>query len=178
MSGRLEVRGLGVTLGRRAVLAGVDLVAEPGSWTAVVGPNGAGKSTLLRAVSGLVRYAGKVLLDGVDVGRLPARRRATLLGYAPQVPVLPDAVTVGEYVMLGRTPYHSLLAAPRSADHEAPRVPTSEVALLPSHEPRRSQIPNDSSYPAPRVRLSPSDPTDRSAKTAHILLPESRPGIS
>jgi iron complex transport system ATP-binding protein len=114
--GRLEVRGLAVTLGRTRVLAGIDLEAPPGSWTAVVGPNGAGKSTLLRALAGTVRYEGQVLLDGEDLGRLPARRRARSLGYAPQVPVLPEGIAVRDYVALGRTPYHSLLTGPRTGD--------------------------------------------------------------
>ena len=113
----LEVRGVGVSRGRARLLDAVDLVVEPRSWTAVVGPNGAGKSTLVRALAGLVRHDGTVLLDGRGVERLPARERAQEIGYAPQVPVLPEAVTVAEYVLLGRTPYRSLLAGP------APRGP-------------------------------------------------------
>ena len=136
-AGRLEVSGVSVVLGRAAVLRDVDLTAEPGTWTGVVGPNGAGKSTLLRAVAGLVRHGGRVLLDGREVARMDARHRATRIGYAPQVPVLPEGVTVREYVHLGRTPYRSLVpiaglsrrggpvpsgpggAAPRVADDRA-----------------------------------------------------------
>ena len=111
-AGRLEIEGLTVRLGRAQVLRGLDLVVEPGTWTAVVGPNGAGKSTLLRAVAGLVRHGGRVRLDGVDLARTDGRRRARWVGYAPQVPLLPDAVSVRSYVQLGRTPYHSLLSGP------------------------------------------------------------------
>ena len=89
----LEVRGVGVTRGRARLLDEVDLVAEPRSWTAVVGPNGAGKSTLLRAVAGLTRHDGHVLVDGRGVERLSPRERAQEIGYAPQTPVLPEAVT-------------------------------------------------------------------------------------
>jgi iron complex transport system ATP-binding protein len=110
------VSGLGVRLGRAQVLHGVDLIAEPGTWTAIVGPNGAGKSTMLRALAGLVRHSGVIRLDGEDVDRLGPRRRAAVIGYAPQVPVLPDAITVREYVQLGRTPHHSLLAGPGDGD--------------------------------------------------------------
>jgi iron complex transport system ATP-binding protein len=114
----LEVRGVGVTRGRARLLDGVDLVAEPRSWTAVVGPNGAGKSTLLRALAGLVPHDGSVLLDGRVTRSLSARERAQEVGYAPQIPVLPEAVTVAEYVLLGRTPYRSLLAGPRRDDRD------------------------------------------------------------
>ncbi|MFZ0158271.1 MAG: ABC transporter ATP-binding protein [Kineosporiaceae bacterium] len=115
----LEVEGVGVALGRVQVLHGVSLGVEAGGWTAVVGPNGAGKSTLLRAVAGLVDYRGTVRVAGRDVAGLPARLRAQQIGYAPQVPLIPEAMGVRDYVMLGRTPYRALLAAPRGADREA-----------------------------------------------------------
>lgn len=115
-AGRLDIHGLSVTLGRSTVLDDVDLTVEPGTWSAVVGPNGAGKSTLLRAVAGLVRHGGRILLDGVDVDRLGPRHRAAEIGYSPQVPVLPEGITVRDYVLLGRTPYRSLLAAPGPDD--------------------------------------------------------------
>jgi iron complex transport system ATP-binding protein len=114
----LEVRGLGVRKGRATLLDDVDAVAEPRSWTAVVGPNGAGKSTLLRCVAGLQRHTGRVLVDGRDVTSLSPRERAREVGYAPQIPMLPEAVTVAEYVLLGRTPYRPLLAGPRREDRE------------------------------------------------------------
>lgn len=114
----LEVRAVTVTLGRARVLDEVDLTVEPRAWTAVVGPNGAGKSTLLRVVAGLQKHEGQVLVDGSDVGRLAPRERAARIGYAPQVPVLPDTLTVAEYVLLGRTPYHPLLTAARAADRD------------------------------------------------------------
>jgi iron complex transport system ATP-binding protein len=112
----LEAANVGVTLGGVRVIDGVDLTAEPRSWTAVVGPNGAGKSTLLRALAGLTRHDGRVLLDGRDVQRLGPRVRAAEVGYAPQSPLLPEWLTVREYVLLGRTPYRSLLTGPRAQD--------------------------------------------------------------
>ena len=113
----LEVRAVGVTLGRARVLEGVDLAVEPRAWTAIVGPNGAGKSTLLRAVAGLQRHDGRVLVDGTDSAALAPRERAAIIGYAPQVPVLPEGIVVRDYVLLGRTPYHPLLASARGTDH-------------------------------------------------------------
>ncbi len=112
----LEVRGLTVTLGRARVLDGVDLVVPARSWTGIVGPNGAGKSTLLRAVAGLVGHQGRVRLAGRDAATLRPRQRAALVGYAPQTPTVPEGMTVGEYVALGRTPYRSLLSGPRTED--------------------------------------------------------------
>jgi iron complex transport system ATP-binding protein len=122
----VEVRGLGVRLSRAEVLGGVDLTAAAGSWTCIVGPNGAGKSTLLRALVGLVRYRGEIRLDGRLQSGMTARERARLVGYAPQNPVVP-AGTVTDYVLLGRTPHRSLLAAPQDADRA---VAAGSIAAL------------------------------------------------
>jgi branched-chain amino acid transport system ATP-binding protein len=43
----------------------------------IIGPNGAGKTTLLNVLSGFVRPgAGAAIVDGVDVLKMPAHRRA------------------------------------------------------------------------------------------------------
>jgi iron complex transport system ATP-binding protein len=127
---QVQVRGLGVTLGRSRVLDGVDLVVPEGAWTAIVGPNGAGKSTLLRAVAGLIRHDGQVLLAGQDAAGLRPRQRAALVGYAPQVPTLPPAMTVVEYVGLGRTPYRSLLSGPQARDRDVVDRALRELDLI------------------------------------------------
>ncbi|HEV2282138.1 MAG TPA: branched-chain amino acid ABC transporter ATP-binding protein/permease [bacterium] len=62
--------------GLRAV-DGVSLDLHPGRLTGLIGPNGAGKSTLLAVLAGtLPASAGRILLDGEDITRLPAFRRA------------------------------------------------------------------------------------------------------
>lgn len=70
----VRVRGAVVRFGDRAALDGVDLIAEPGTVTAVVGGDGAGKTTLLRTLVGQVPLsAGTVHTPPLaDVGYLPA----------------------------------------------------------------------------------------------------------
>ena len=67
--GRVEVRGVHKSYGTHEVLAGVDLVVEPGTVTVVLGPSGSGKSTLLRSINHLEKVdRGFVALDGELVG--------------------------------------------------------------------------------------------------------------
>ena len=49
---------------------------RPGELHAVIGPNGAGKTTLIGQLSGELAGRRPVLLDGVDVTRMPIERRA------------------------------------------------------------------------------------------------------
>ena len=63
--------------GDAAALQGTTLRVRRGEVVCVLGPSGAGKSTLLRVIAGLqVPSAGVVRLQGRDIGRLSARRRA------------------------------------------------------------------------------------------------------
>ena len=53
-------------------LRGVNLDIAPGEQVALLGPSGSGKSTLLGLFGGLQRAsAGKVVVDGVDISRIP-----------------------------------------------------------------------------------------------------------
>ncbi|WP_405561213.1 ABC transporter ATP-binding protein [Streptomyces sp. NBC_01180] len=62
--------------GGTTVLDSLDLTVEPGEVMALLGPSGSGKTTALRAVAGFVQpFAGRVLIDGRDVTRLPPHRR-------------------------------------------------------------------------------------------------------
>jgi iron complex transport system ATP-binding protein len=91
------------------VVQGVDVEVPQGGWLGIVGPNGAGKSTLLKTIAGLLRQDhGEILVHGKS--SLSRKERAHLIGYAPQDPVLPEGLTVTDYVLLGRTPHLGTLA--------------------------------------------------------------------
>jgi putative ABC transport system ATP-binding protein len=63
------------------VLKSITFELEAGGSLAVVGPSGSGKSTLLGLLAGLDRpHAGRVVLDGVDLGSLSEDERARLRG--------------------------------------------------------------------------------------------------
>ncbi|WP_405010568.1 ABC transporter ATP-binding protein [Kitasatospora sp. NBC_01539] len=99
----LAARGLVRRFGGISAVDGVDLDVPPGRITALVGPNGAGKSTLFDCLAGAVRPdAGRVLLAGRDVTRLPdhARARLGLARTFQRIAVFPG-LTVGENVLLG-----------------------------------------------------------------------------
>ncbi|AMO23935.1 ABC transporter ATP-binding protein [Ramlibacter solisilvae] len=60
----LQVRKLQAQYGATRVLHGIDFDVKPRGITTVLGANGAGKTTTLRAVCGMIRVQGEVLLGG------------------------------------------------------------------------------------------------------------------
>ena len=101
----ISCRALTARYNGSTVLAGVDLAVEAGEWLAVIGPNGAGKTTLLRTLAGVMDFGGEVMLGSDPVPGLRRRDVAARLAMVPQTPVVPDGVSVFDYVLLGRTPY-------------------------------------------------------------------------
>jgi iron complex transport system ATP-binding protein len=115
----IEARELWVRFGPVAAVRGLSFRAESGGWTALIGPNGAGKTSALRALAGLAAYEGEVLLEGQDVRGLGRRAVARLVAFVPQKPETPPALTVAEYVLLGRTPHIPYLGGESRHDREA-----------------------------------------------------------
>ncbi|HSD35065.1 MAG TPA: ABC transporter ATP-binding protein [Alphaproteobacteria bacterium] len=104
----IEARGLTVTFGRgtpleTVALAGIDLAIPAGEFVTVIGSNGAGKTTLLNAIAGEVEIdRGSLAIDGQEVTRWPAARRAALIACVFQDPLAGtcEALTVEENLAL------------------------------------------------------------------------------
>ncbi len=100
-----HVRFEGVHFGyepEREILKGVDFEVRPGTMTAVVGPSGAGKSTLSRL---LFRFydptAGRISIDGQDIGSVTQASLRKALGIVPQDTVLFND-TIGYNIAYGK----------------------------------------------------------------------------
>jgi len=98
--GGLEVVSIAKSYDKRAVLTDISLSVGKGEVLGLLGPNGAGKTTCFYSIMGLVRPdSGRILLDGVDITRLPMYRRAILgLGYLPQETSIFRGMTVEQNI--------------------------------------------------------------------------------
>jgi branched-chain amino acid transport system ATP-binding protein len=67
MPALLEAKGLHAAYGETKVLHGIDFSVEEGGVTALLGANGAGKTTTLRAICGMVRTQGEMVLGGESI---------------------------------------------------------------------------------------------------------------
>ncbi|MFE9014618.1 ABC transporter ATP-binding protein [Streptomyces cyaneofuscatus] len=117
---QLTAEDLTLGYGDRTVVSSLDLAVPPGAITVIVGANACGKSTLLRSMSRLLApREGRVVLDGKEVHRLPAKELARTLGLLPQSPVAPEGITVSDLVGRGRHPHQSMFSRWNEKDDAA-----------------------------------------------------------
>ena len=95
--GEIEFRGVSA----QAALEAVDLHIPAGQTVAIVGPTGSGKTTLVSLVARLRDPdQGVILLDGVDLRRIPLARLRRAIGFVPQETFL-FSETVAENIAFG-----------------------------------------------------------------------------
>jgi iron complex transport system ATP-binding protein len=93
------------------ILNGVDLLPKPGRVLGLIGPNGSGKSTLLRCLHGELRPArGAVIVDDRAIEELSGRQIALRVGVVAQDSSPVMAMSVPDFVLLGRIPHRGDLA--------------------------------------------------------------------
>jgi len=94
----LEAKKLEKTYRGRKVVKGASFQVKHGEVVGLLGPNGAGKTTSFYMVVGLVKPDhGRVVLDGVDITRMPMYKRARNgIGYLAQEPSVFRKLTVAE----------------------------------------------------------------------------------
>jgi iron complex transport system ATP-binding protein len=113
----LRVANVAFAYGRQPVLRDVSLDLAPGDLVGILGPNGSGKTTLLRLIGGLLRpSAGRIELDGCDLGALPRAELARRMAIVPQETQLAFDYSVLEIALMGRYPHLRALQVEGPAD--------------------------------------------------------------
>ncbi|MBO4978829.1 MAG: ATP-binding cassette domain-containing protein, partial [Clostridia bacterium] len=83
------------TVNEKRALNGINLHLDEGDFVTVIGGNGAGKSTMLNMIAGVYPVdCGNIILDGVNVTRLPEHKRAKYLGRVFQDPMTGTAANM------------------------------------------------------------------------------------
>lgn len=112
----------------KSILRRLDLTVDKGETLAVMGMSGAGKSTLLKCIGGLQRpTGGQVLIDGVDIARMPEKHLDSVrrrMGFVFQYAALFDSLNVYDNVSFGLRRHSTL------AEGEIAEVVKSKLSLV------------------------------------------------
>lgn len=112
------------------LLENISFEAEGGDVLAILGPNGAGKTTLLKCMLNLLHWQeGQTLLDGENVGAMPARTLWQKVAYVPQAKQTSLFCTVEEMVLLGRSSRIGAFSAPSKEDFRQARAAIERLGL-------------------------------------------------
>ena len=104
----LDARDLTFSYGRKPVLEGIDLDCRQGEVLGILGQNGSGKTTLLRLLAGYLKPdRGTISYRGTDLPAMSSADLARIRAVVGQSAGANFDFPVGEFVMLGRTPYLS-----------------------------------------------------------------------
>ncbi|WP_202080856.1 ABC transporter ATP-binding protein [Caldalkalibacillus salinus] len=122
------LKGTSLTLGygQNTIIDDLNISIPKGKVTVLIGSNGCGKSTLLRSLARLLKpEKGSIVLDGLEIAKLPTRDIAKRMAILPQNPVAPEGLTVLQLVKQGRYPHQSWLK--QWTDHDE-KVVTDALA--------------------------------------------------
>jgi putative ABC transport system ATP-binding protein len=83
------------TIDQKVAMNDISVRIEEGDFVTVIGSNGAGKTTLLNLISGTyLPESGRIVIDGIDVTKLPEHKRAKYLGRIFQDPLMGTAASM------------------------------------------------------------------------------------
>jgi iron complex transport system ATP-binding protein len=116
---KLEVIGATFSYdGKQKIFDDISFTVDSGEVFCILGPNGTGKSTLLRCLCNLYKLGkGRITVDGDDIALMNQAKLARRIGFIPQTHTPTFPYTVFNVVLMGRTPYLSMLASPSEKDY-------------------------------------------------------------
>jgi iron complex transport system ATP-binding protein len=126
----LNTHVLSLTVAGRTLCRRLDVHFNAGENWVILGANGSGKTTLLHTLAGLrPPNEGGVSLDGVDLRRIPPRRRARRMGVLFQDFEATFPATVMETVLTGRYPRLERWQWESAEDRRAAEAALEDVGL-------------------------------------------------
>ncbi len=100
--GEIEFRGLNFAYNGRPVLRDIDLRIPAGAFVGLVGRVGCGKTTFARLIPRMIKGGpGQVLIDGVDIERIPLRILRNHIGFVPHRTPFSSQITFERMLLSG-----------------------------------------------------------------------------
>lgn len=102
----IKIENLRFSYDKKLILKEINLEISENKFTGILGPNGCGKTTLLKNILGYLKEeSGKIFLNRKENYKFSQKEKAGVISFVPQKSQINSAVSVEEFVIMGRIPY-------------------------------------------------------------------------
>lgn len=127
----LKVTGVTCKIQDITIVQDVSLEVKEGEFVGLIGPNGSGKTTLLKNIYRVYSPCkGVISLMGEDISRQAFKKTFQKMSVVAQEVTHDFDFTVGEVVMMGRTPHKRMLEQDTEEDEKIVGESLAEVGIL------------------------------------------------
>ncbi|MDQ7095677.1 ABC transporter ATP-binding protein [Desulfosporosinus sp. PR] len=129
----LSVKGLSYCYRpERMILQDISFSLASQDILCLLGPNGTGKTTLLRCLLGLNKMkSGSIEINGCDITKLSASKRAKMMSYVPQATTMAFPYEAREVVLMGRVTHLATGGRPTNRDRDLADQAMERLGILP-----------------------------------------------
>ena len=118
-------------IGNNQILKGVSIDSKSREFIGIIGPNGSGKSTLLKCIYRTLKpNNGCIMLGRQDISKMSVKESAKKLAVVAQHNYYNFDFSVGEVVLMGRSPHKKSLEPDNSEDYDIVNEPLEKVGML------------------------------------------------
>ena len=118
-------------IGNNQILKGVSIDSKSREFIGIIGPNGSGKSTLLKCIYRTLKpNNGCIMLGRQDISKMSLKESAKKLAVVAQHNYYNFDFSVGEVVLMGRSPHKKSLEPDNSEDYDIVNESLEKVGML------------------------------------------------
>ena len=118
-------------IGNNQILKGVSIDSKSREFIGIIGPNGSGKSTLLKCIYRTLKpNNGCIMLGEEDISKMSVKESAKKLAVVAQHNYYNFDFSVGEVVLMGRSPHKKSLEPDNSEDYDIVNESLEKVGML------------------------------------------------
>lgn len=126
----LKTIGLEAYLGENHILKGLDIDVEKKEFVGIIGPNGSGKSTLLKCIyRALKPHNGTIFLEDKNIKDFSIKESSKRMAVVSQHNNYNFDFTVGEMVLMGRSPHKKFIEKDNKKDYEIMEESLEKVGM-------------------------------------------------
>ena len=97
----LKCKNINFVYSKKEILNNINFEFKSGEFVGILGANGSGKSTLLKSILGILKYDGKIFINGKNIKNMHSKELSNLVGYVPQKSGLFMPFNVDDFILMG-----------------------------------------------------------------------------